>query len=116
MPVSGFEIDDIDPSALARPPGALGDRLLPVERSDSFDQRFEGLAVWDTDPAMIGEREESAGTARQPSRKKATEQSAVSPSAPNPRWTEGQRHGFFAPALWCMEPKSRPVPSGGIFQ
>ena len=58
MPVSVFETDDIDPSALARPPGVFGDRLLPVERSDSFDQRFKGLAVWaDTAPAMVGERE-----------------------------------------------------------
>jgi hypothetical protein len=24
----------------------FGDRLLPVERPDSFDQRFKGLAVW----------------------------------------------------------------------
>ena len=50
MPVSGFETDDVDPSALARPPSAFGDRLLPVERSDSFDQRFEGLAVWAEPP------------------------------------------------------------------
>jgi len=37
MPVSAFETDDVDPSALARPPSAFGDRLLPVERPDSFD-------------------------------------------------------------------------------
>jgi len=85
MPVSGFETDDIDPSALARPPSAFGDRLLPVERSDTFDQRFEGLAVWsDTDPAMIGEREGSAGTARQPTREKATDQSAIGRSPRKP--------------------------------
>ena len=42
MPVSGFETDDIDPSALAKPSSTFGDRLLPVERSDSFDQRFKG--------------------------------------------------------------------------
>jgi Protein of unknown function (DUF2778) len=85
MPVSGFETDDIDPSALARPPSAFGDRLLPVERSDTFDQRFEGLAVWaDTAPAMIGEREGSAGTARQPTRERATAQSAIGRSPPKP--------------------------------
>jgi hypothetical protein len=85
MPVSGFETDDIDPSALARLPSAFGDRLLPVERSDSFDQRFKGLAVWvDTAPAMIGEGEGSAGTARQPTRERTTGQSAIgrSPSKP----------------------------------
>ena len=53
MPVSSFDAEDIDPSALARPPGAFGDRLLAVERPDSFDQRFEGLvALSDTGPAM----------------------------------------------------------------
>jgi hypothetical protein len=83
MPVSGFETDDIDPSELARPPSAFGDRLLSVERSDSFDQRFKGLAVWsDTDRAMIGEREGSAGTARQPTWEKATDQSAIGRSPP----------------------------------
>jgi hypothetical protein len=85
MPVSGFETDDVDPSALARPPSAFGDRLLPVERSASFDQRFEGLAVWaHTAPAMIGEREGSAGAARQPAREKATEHSAIGRSPPKP--------------------------------
>src|SRR5580704_11849743 len=78
MPVSGFETDDVDPSALARPPSAFGDRLLPAKRSDSFDQRFEGLAVWaDTAAAMIGERGASAGTARQPTRERPTDQSAI---------------------------------------
>jgi hypothetical protein len=78
MPVSGFETDDIDPSALARSSSAFGDRLLPVERPDSFDERFKGLAVWsDTGPVMTNEREEAAGTARRPSREKAREQSAI---------------------------------------
>jgi hypothetical protein len=70
MPVSGFQTDDVDPSALARPPSSFGDRLLPVERPDSFDQRFEGLAVWATTPAVIGGRGASAGTARQPLRER----------------------------------------------
>ena len=88
MPVSAFETDDIDPSALARPPSAFGDRLLPVERSDTFEQRFEGLAVWaDTTPAMIGEREGSAGSARQPARERATAQSAIGRSLPKPAAT-----------------------------
>jgi hypothetical protein len=85
MPVSGFETHDVDPSALAKPPSAFGDRLLPVERSDSFDQRFKGLAVWaDTAPAMIGEREWPAGTARQPTRETATAHSAIGRSPPRP--------------------------------
>jgi Protein of unknown function (DUF2778) len=85
MPVFGFETDDIDPSALARLPSAFGDRLLPVERSDSFDQRFKGLAVRSvTAPAMIGEREGSAGTARQPTRERPTVQSAIGRSSPKP--------------------------------
>ena len=84
MPVSGFETDDIDPSVLARPPSAFGDHLRPVERSDTFDQRFEGLAVWaDTVPAMIGVRKGSAGSARQP-RERATAQSAIGRSPPKP--------------------------------
>jgi hypothetical protein len=78
MPVSGFETDDIEPSALARSSSALGDRLPPVERPDSFDQRFKGLAVWSgTGPVMTYEREEAAGTARQPLQEKAREQSAI---------------------------------------
>jgi hypothetical protein len=78
MPVSGFETDDIEPSALARSSSALGDRPPPVERPDSFDQRFKGLAVWsDTGPVMTYEREEAAGTARRPLQEKAREQSAI---------------------------------------
>jgi hypothetical protein len=84
MPVSGFQTDDVDPSALARPPSSFGDRLLPVERPDSFDQRFEGLAVWATTPAVIGERGASAGTARQPLRERPTDQSAIGRSLPKP--------------------------------
>jgi hypothetical protein len=76
MPISGFEADDTDPSAVA-----FSDRLLPVERPDSFDQRFRGLVVRsDTGPAMIGEREEEAAdTARRPSM--ALRRNATGPSA-----------------------------------
>jgi hypothetical protein len=82
---SGFTAEEIDPPALARRPSAFGDRLLPVERPDSFDQRFEGLAVWSTTgPAMIKEREEAAGSARPPSREKATDRSAIGRSPPKP--------------------------------
>src|SRR5580700_6147522 len=85
MPVSGFETDDVDPSALARPPSAFGDRLLPAERPDSFDQRFEGVAVWaDTTPAVIGERGASEGTARQPPPERPTDQPAIVRSPPKP--------------------------------
>jgi Protein of unknown function (DUF2778) len=85
MPVSVIETDDIDPSALAKPSSTFGDRLLPVERSDSFDQRFKGLAVWaDTAPVMVGEREGAGGTARQPTRERATAQSAIGRSPPKP--------------------------------
>ncbi len=86
VPFSGFEGDDIDPSALARPPGAFGDRLAPVERPDSFDERFRGLVVGsDTGPTMIGDREEeAAGTPRQPSRDDATVKSGIGRSPPKP--------------------------------
>jgi hypothetical protein len=34
----------------------------------------------------------------------------------NPPQARRQRHGFFAAAPWCMEPRFRPIPIGGIFQ
>jgi hypothetical protein len=85
MPVSGFETDDVDPSALARPPSAFGDLLLPVERSDSFNQRFEGLAVWAaTAHTMTGDHGMSAGSARQLTPERPTDQSAIGRSSPKP--------------------------------
>jgi len=87
MSVSDFPAEDIDPSALARPPGFLGDRLLMDGRLDSFDERFGGDVVSsDTAPVTTSERE-SADTAGQPSldlREKATGQSASGRSAPKP--------------------------------
>jgi rare lipoprotein A len=72
---SGVTAEDIDPSALARRPSAFGDRLFPVERPDSFDQRFGGAVVSpDIAPARDGERNQLADTARPSIGKKATGQ------------------------------------------
>jgi Protein of unknown function (DUF2778) len=86
MSVSSFLAGvDIDPHALARLPGSFGDRLLPEEHLDSFDERFGGAVVFsDTAPAS-GEELVAAG--RQPSpdlREKATGQSGSSRSAQKP--------------------------------
>jgi Protein of unknown function (DUF2778) len=87
MSVSDFPAEDIDPSALARPPVFFGDRLLLDGRLDSFDERFGGAVVSSyTAPATTSESE-SADTAGQPSldlREKATGQSAIGRSAPKP--------------------------------
>jgi hypothetical protein len=87
MSVSDFPAEDIDPHALARLPGFLGDRLLMDGRLDSFDERFGGDVVSsDTAPVTTSERE-SADTAGQPSldlREKATGQSTSGRSAPKP--------------------------------
>jgi hypothetical protein len=88
MPVSSFPAENIDPHALARPPGFFGERLLLDERPDSFDERFGGAVVsTDTAPAKPGEGEESEDAGRQSSldlREKATGQAAIRRSAPKP--------------------------------
>jgi hypothetical protein len=87
MSVSDFPAEDIDPSALARPPVFFGDRLLLNGRLDSFEERFGGSVVSSyTAPPTTSERE-SADTAGQSSldlREKATGQSGSGRSAPKP--------------------------------
>jgi hypothetical protein len=87
MSVSYFPTEDIDPSALARPPVFFGDRLLLNGRLDSFDERFGGAVVSSyTAPLTTSEREsaDSAGQSSLDLRGKATGQAASGRSAPNP--------------------------------
>ena len=85
MSVSDFPAEDIDPSALARPPVFFGDRLLLNGRLDSFDERFGGVSSY-TAPATTSERKsaDTAGAASLDPREKATGQSASGRSAPKP--------------------------------
>jgi Protein of unknown function (DUF2778) len=85
MSVSDFPAEDIDPSALVRPPVFFGDRLLLNGRLDSFDERFGGVSSY-TAPATTSEREsaDTAGAASLDPREKATGQSPSGRSAPRP--------------------------------